>query len=366
MSKYTIHLATADDNAELCALFALPMKGNISLSFSRSPDYFTGSCVQNEITEVYICRNVNNGSACAIFSVGKRRVFRNGNIIFTPYFADLRIDEKARDGRLLLYISKFLNERNIPGDDEAQTIIFSDNSVMLSLIEKQSVRKNSMSMHYYNFTGNYISYILPSQRIGSTAPHLTIRQATIADIPDMQRFLEQEGPKKDFFPYYNFAELTAGNSYYHQLTVNNFYIVLLNDKIYAMAGIWDQSAFKRTLVGNYSGILKTLRPLINIVSKITGGINLPAPGNPFSYVYLHCILITNNNTAVFKQLVDHILSNMPSDSCLLVGLDAADDLCEPLNKYKHTRKIAGKHYLVSSTYRPPKSKRSFYLESARI
>jgi hypothetical protein len=75
VSSYIIKKATADDNEGLCKLCKIPMKGNIMLTFERSPDFFAGSKIQSEDVETYTCFKKNSVEIVGVFSVGKRRVF---------------------------------------------------------------------------------------------------------------------------------------------------------------------------------------------------------------------------------------------------------------------------------------------------
>jgi len=203
MSKnFKLLTATPAYNEAICKLFALPMKGMISLSKERTPDFFAGAKIQNNYPESYIYINEQNNELAVAFSIGRREAYVEGEFTKLQYLSDLRIHPKYRGGSVG-YIA--LNEIFGSGklDVFSQTAVLSDNVAMLKGIEKLNRFCKKRNLAYYNFIGKIVTCILPLPR--KTKPlkpnkQFEIRWATEADIPAMQTYLNAEAPKQSFYP----------------------------------------------------------------------------------------------------------------------------------------------------------------------
>lgn len=368
MSCYLIRRATSDDNAALCALCQIPMKGNIMLTFERSPDFFAGSKIQSEEIETYACVRKASNKISGVFSVGKRRVFYKNEVREIRYLSDLRIHPEIQGLRLVYEIGRFITDNNILADNVAQSIVFAENEVMLRLVEKLDRPAKKMLLLKYFPAGNYISYMVKFSRQKEDDRDIQIKKAGLLDIPQMQALVLKEGPRKEFFPYYDFNQLQ--NDYYAGLSIDHFYLAYKNKELIGIAGIWDQHQIKQTRIYNYSIYYKLLRPFINIFAVLTGGFLLPAKGKVLRYLSIHSILIKNNNFNIFNCLLAAINNDYTNGkfNYFLVGLDEKDDLNKSLYNFSNKRIMKGKHFLVANkeTVDEDLLHSLYYLEAARI
>lgn len=369
MSTYIIEPAAENDNEALCALCSIPMKGNISLSFERFPNFFAGSAIQCEKAEVYVCRRKDDLKINGVFSVGKSRVFYQNKVQEIRYFSDLRIHPEVQGARVLYQITRYITDHNLLEEGFAQTIVFADNNLMLKLIGSLNQRAGKLSIFKYYPAGNYNSYMVKFYRF-TAKDHwdVTVRNAEENDVESMNELIKSNGSTKNFFPFYDFSKLVS--PYYKGLTIDKFYLAISNKEIVGIAGVWDQKAIKQTKVHGYSRLYKIVRPLVNLTAFITGGLKLPRPGTTLNYLTIHSIIIKNNEPIILKKLLQTISNDFVKSGYdyFLTGFDEKDQLNEALSIFKHKRTIKGKHFLVSNKEITDAETLSspYYLETARI
>ena len=369
MSAYIIEPAIANDNEALCALCSIPMKGNISLSFERVPNFFAGSAIQCEKTEVYVCRRKDDRHIYGVFSVGKRRVFYQNKVHYMRYFSDLRIHPNVQGTRLLYQITRYITDHNLLEDSFAQTIVFADNTLMLKLIDSLNQRAGKLSIFKYYPAGNYNSYMVKFSRFKvQNHGDVPIRKANEKDIESMNEFIKTNGSTKNFFPFYDFSHLDT--PYYKGLTIDKFYLATTNEEIIGIAGVWDQKAIKQTKIHGYSKLYSSVRPLVNLSGFITGGLKLPPAGTTLNYLAIHAVIVKDNDPIILKKLLQTVSNDFAKSGYdyFLMGFDAKDQLNNVLSIFRYKRMIKGKHFLVSNKEITEAETLSalYYLETARI
>jgi hypothetical protein len=140
------------------------------------------------------------------------------------------------------------------------------------------------------------------------------------------------------------AELAAYQSL--GLGLDNFYFVR-NAPESACAAIWDQRAFKQTVIRDYSAPLKQARPLANLASRITGGIRLPAVGEILANAYVFNLTASENAGATIRLL--NILLRTAADrkiEMLTLGFASNDRRLSWLRQNFRGREYHSRLYLV--------------------
>ncbi len=371
MKKYTPIPATSEYNKEICELFALPMRGMISLSKERSPDFFSGAGIQNSSPETYIYKDPENGELCAVYSIGKREVYINGEQQKIQYLSDLRIPPKYRGGVLSPLIwDDILTSEQL--GKLVQTAILTDNANMIRSVEKINALGKEKGLPYYHFIGKIVTCILSlprRQKTFQSSGDYEIRYAKEKDIPAMQEFFNKEAPKRQFYPHYEFSELKT-NAYYSDLAIENYILVLKNDVIIGMSGVWNQDNIWRTKIVAYDKKIAILRPFVNLYNYLKGGIHLPKAGSKLRNIYLHTTLIQDDNAAVFESILKYMLDTLPREKYdqLILGLSEFAPCVKALDAFKNKRIMGGNYYLISKypDLVEQFQGKNFYMEVARI
>jgi hypothetical protein len=92
--------------------------------------------------------------------------------------------------------------------------------------------------------------------------------------------------------------------------------------------LWDQNAFKQTVVRGYTGLLKRFRKTINLFSPLGGWPSLPEVGARLNQCFAAFVAIDDDNPVVFAPLLRAVYNEAARRgySYLLLGLAEADPL----------------------------------------
>lgn len=344
--SYAIRPAMPEDNASILDLIArTPQQGLLRLNFERDPDFHAGASVSCEDPDIWVAEHSaapgRPPRVVAVINIGSRAVYLNGAVCRLRYGHDLRIDPAHRGGMLLHRIFRRLRAELLPGE-WMQTVILDGNDASLSTVG--SGRAGMPAYYPHGVIETHLVFTA-GRRHPRPIDGIDVRRARCNDIPLMQAFLDAEGPRRQFFPRYDLGRLQVEDRYYVGLRPDNFLLAFDSDALVGMAGDWDQSAFKRTRVLAYPGVLRWLRRGYNVWGALTGGMRLPATGDCFRYRSLHTVLAMGNDPQVFRALLDHSLADNVDCEALACCFFAGDPLASALQKYRR-RTMRSRHFLV--------------------
>lgn len=361
---YTRPAQAADSDALIELIAATPQSGAVTINFERTPDFFMATKVATQTPDVWVAVERDSQRVAAIFSIGHRDVYVNGERQGVRYGNDLRIHPDFKSGRTLFNLLKCY--RKVMGSDWMQTVILSDNEASLNSIGSG----RSITPTYYDF-GEMTTHMLYLTRPRPSKRHkFNIRKATHNDIELMQHFFERQAKTKQFYPHYDFIKILNGDEYYRGLSISNYYLMFEDNKLVAMAGIWDQSSFKQTRFVAYSKLMSVARLFNNIYSRLFGGLVLPKAGDKLSYVSLHCLLVVNDDEKLFSRLLAYIYNDCLKQryQALVCGLPANDSRQRILEQYR-SKVLRSKHFIASYHDDPRHdfdTTYPLYLEPARL
>ena len=374
-SRFSTRPAQASDSDELIALIsATPQAGAITINFERSPDFFMATNVVTQTPDVWVAIERESERIVAMFSIGQRDVYVNGERQQVRYGNDLRIHPDFKSGRTLFNLLKCY--RQVMGTDWMQTVILSDNNASLNSIGSgRSITPTyfdfgEMTTHMLYLTRPRVMHSQLNRANSSQGNKFNIRRADHNDIDLMQTFFEQQAKTKQFYPHYDFINMLNGDDYYRGLVISNYYLMFAGQELVAMAGIWDQSSFKQTRFVAYSKLMSVVRLLNNAYSRLFGGMQLPKAGDKLSYVSLHSLLVINDDEKLFSRLLQHIYNDCFTQhyQALVCGLPSADERLRILEQYR-SKVLHSKHF-IASYHDDPRHKFDttypLYLEPARL
>ena len=114
-------------------------------------------------------------------------------------------------------------------------------------------------------------------------------------------FLRAEGSRRQFFPALSVddfeTDVTRG------LQADDFLLVSSNGVLAGVCALWDQSAYKQTVIDHYSGVLSTLRPLYNVVASLLRRPRLPPPGSALRTAYASFLTVRDDDPDVLETLL---------------------------------------------------------------
>ncbi len=335
MKDFSIELATREDDPAIRRLLAEnPVPGDVVVTYEREPDYFLGCNAMGRFWQVGVARHNPSGRIAGLACRSTRPMYVNGMREEVGYLSQLRVDRQFRGRWLVAFGMKFARE--LHGDGRVSgyiTTIIANNDVARGIL----VERPRDHHPTYREIGRLdtIAIILRRPRPAEPSPYV-IERGSPDCLEEIVDFLNAEGRRKQFFPAYEVADFQAGTTT-PGFDLNDFFLARRNGKLVGVAALWDQSAYKQTVVRRYSRGLRFGRPFYNAISRIAGGQPLPAIGEAVHYVYASFICTEGNRPEVFAAILRRLYNEAAARgyAYLLVGLDSRDPLLAAAKSYPH-------------------------------
>jgi hypothetical protein len=328
----SVSLAGPADDAAIRLLMRQPMPGRITVTFEREPDFSMGCAVTGEDYRILVARSEEDGIV-GVACRSLRNVFVNGCEQRLGYLGDLRVDDRFRGRWLVSRGFSVLRELHERADVPAYLVAIVDGNreAMGVLVEKR--RKFFPDFHAI---ADYRTLAIDTHRPKPALPcDAQISRAHPQDLPYVARFLRTYGSRRQFFPVWDEHSLAGLSAY--GLRPQDLSIARHGDRIVGVMGLWDQSAYKQTVVKAYSGWLKAIFPLWNSGASLLGRSPLPRPGELLRSVYAALVCIADDDPTVFASLLRDVYNQARTRgfSYLMLGLDARDPLLPLARSYSH-------------------------------
>ncbi|MBI3930363.1 MAG: hypothetical protein HY319_32805 [Armatimonadetes bacterium] len=316
--SYRFSLAGSQDDGEIRRLLAeSPVAGPVELTFEREPSFLESCRVHGPFVQVLVGRNPE-GLLSAVASRSIRSHFVNGIPRAYGYLSGLRVARSQRGQWLLSGGFRYLRE--LHGDGRVPgyiTTITEGNQTAEGVL----VRRARRGFPRYRELARVCTLSLAVRRLRSPA-----RPAARADLGEIVDFLRREGARKQFFPVWSEADfLEEGTT--PGFRPEDFLVLREGGRITAVAGLWDQSSFKQTVVQRYNGVMRLGRRLAG----------LPPPGSPLPIVYGCFVCIEENRPERFRPLLEGLLGRAREGGhrFVVVGFAEGDPLLELARRYRH-------------------------------
>jgi hypothetical protein len=341
--ELAIQFATPADDAAIRQLLRRePMPGRVRVTYQREPEFRLGCEVTGEDCQVLVARHQDSGEIVGVAARSVRYVFINGREQRLGYLGQLRIDPRFR-GRWLVSRGfsqlKQLHERDpLPG--YLASIIDGNREAAGVLVERR--RRIFPEFHgvaEYRTLAIGVARAKPAIGAGITI-------STLDDVSEVASFLRATGSRRQFYPVWNEERLHRLSAL--GLRLDDLRIARRGGEIVGVAGLWDQSAYKQTVVQGYSGWLKTAAPLYNLGAACLGRAALPRPGEKLHSAYLSLVSVAHDDAAVFRALLRELynLAGARGFAYLLAGFDSRDPLFREACEYSHVVYPSRLYYAV--------------------
>ena len=215
-----------------------------------------------------------------------RRVFVNGREQRLGYLGQLRIDPRFR-GRWLVsrgfsQLKQLHDHDPLPGYLAA---IIDGNREATGIL----VRHRRRIFPEFHAVADYRTLAIGVNRAQRPAAgDIQISTPAESELPEIAGFLQTHGSRRQFYPVWTEERLRRLSSL--GLGIADLRIARRGGQIVGIAGLWDQSAYKQTVVHGYSGWLKAAAPLYNLGARLCWGVPLcRAPGNRYTALMLSLV-----------------------------------------------------------------------------
>ena len=328
-------LATAgDDTAIRRILRTNSLPGAVTVTYEREPDYFLGCGTMGRSWEVVVARRQPDGEVVGFGCRAIRPLFVNGRPQQLGYLSQLRVDRPFRGNWLVPRGFRFLHRLH-----QARPA-----PVYLASITEENVDARAVLVdrprHRFPFFREVdrlhtLALIVRSPRPLPAAPYAIFRGSP-ADIEDIVSFLREHGAAKQFFPAYEVDDF-GGSPATRGFNVDDFIVARSHGAIVGVIGLWDQSAYKQTVVQAYPGFLRQARPLYNAGAGLMGMQPLPEAGQAIRSIYASFVCVARNDPRIFQVLLQsaYNLAAQRAYAFLIVGLSVRDPLLAIARRYAH-------------------------------
>jgi hypothetical protein len=323
---FLFRLAGPDDEPELRRLTAsTPMPGAITVTFGREPDYSVGNLGP---CDVLIARHLPTGALAGVLCRARRSAYVNGRAEEVGLIGGVRIAGRFRGNRLL--------ERGLPlfrhigrSDMLHYGAISSENPAA----RRALTERPTPGFPVVRRLGGILTLGMVVRRRGRSLPPAAAARAEPEEIAD---FLARHGPRRQLFPAHHAADLT-GPPAAPGLSLEDFVVLRARHDIAAVAGLWDQRAFKQSVVRAYSPALRRLRPAHDLAARVVGARPLPAVGEEIASAYAALVCVAGDDPRVFAALLRELRRRAAERGLayLMVGLSEDDPLLRTARRSLH-------------------------------
>jgi hypothetical protein len=335
MSRYRFELAGPGDDADLRHVLAnTPMPGRIALTFRREPSFFAASGVDGFVRQIVACRDTESGRIVGFGCRALRRMYVNGESRTIGYLSSMRLLAEHRNQGVVARGYRFF--RDLHGDGETPlylTTIAESNEPAVRILTS-----GRAGLPTYHPAGAYHTIALPVGDHGvAKLAGVEIAPASEPDLTGLIRFLQEWGPRRQFFPCYAESDFADGGTL-QGLNVADVLLARRSGAIIGALAAWDQHTFRQTVVHSYQGLVGWLRPIYNAWAWLRQGARLPPAGKPLCYLTGALPLVANDDVAVFDALLRTLLRRATGGAWrhLIVGIADGDPLLDVLRRHDAT------------------------------
>jgi hypothetical protein len=287
-------VATGADDAEIRRLLREnPTPGQISLSLEREPDYFSDAHLPGEEKQTIIARE--HGRIACMGSCVVRRRFVNGQSQRVGYLGGLRLDS-AYAGRFDIVRRGYEAFRELQADAPADfyfTSIAADNERALRFLER-----GLPGMPQYELLGQFVTVLIRAAHRASA----DLDKECVPQIGDkVVAHLNEHNRLYQLSPTWSVDELGALEML--GLQPQDFLCVQHEGRIVASAALWDQRVYRQTVVRDYSPLLGSARPALNLAARILGRPRLPGIDTILANAFVSHLVAGEDQPTALLQLI---------------------------------------------------------------
>ncbi len=354
--------APADDAGIRSLLRRQSMPGRIQLAFEREPRFVSEGELTGEASLTFIARDDVSGQVVGMASRSVRRAFVNGIPRRIGYLGQLRIDNHYR-GRWLVSRG-FEQIHRLQSEDPVSfhlASIVDDNEEALDILVEHPRRR------FPRFTKvahlQTLAIVVP--RRSPKMQGSPVSTAASDQLADVARFLQAHGSIRQFFPYWTEEGLRRLEPF--GLGVRDIFLATRHGDLAGVMALWDQRAFKQTVVRSYPVWMRRARPMLNALARAC----LPPEGRPLRSAYVALLCVPGDDIDVFRALLRAVLNEARHRNLdhLLIGLDARDPLLQAASEARHipyTSRIYSVEWPDERSDLEPLDQRPVYVDIAML
>lgn len=341
--------AEASDNKALIELTRqTPMEGAVTVYVDRSPDFFTLSKLQGKSFEVFVAEE--DGKIIGCVSTVERDIRYKGREKKQLYGCDLKVHPGARGKKLGKKLAWLFLEKACENE-------------LFEMAEVEVITKNNSSLNIVSWLGDEICpsvhsgmagiyQILPYRKY-SVENSLNIRKAKNSDTGLICSMLEKTYADYEDAPVFSEEWFLSLISAHDSFSIEDILIAERDGSPAAMAGFWDQSRIRRTVVEKMPFSAKITMMGLSLISPFFSMPSLPKEGDSLKYLFLRFPACFNNDIDALSSLLRHKsneIRKMKKYHFIWAGFHEADSMAKMLEgMWKLKMNVNVFHFAVSDS-----------------
>ena len=232
-------------------------------------------------------------------------VYINGEVQRIGYFGELRAEGGLRNRRSLLLGSyRKMREFHEAGDVLFYlTTIIADNSAARRLLEA-----GIGDMPTYRPLEPMITFTIPVLAGSRRRPRQAVATADSTAVSAIAERLASRGARYQFHPAWDAATLQSADRC-RDLSPGDFLLVQDASGLRGCLALWDQRAFKQTVIRGYGGTLRRMRPALNLIAPMLRRPRLPDAGARLESAFLSHVSVATDDAETLVSLVGQACRN---------------------------------------------------------
>ena len=322
------------------------MDGTIRLAFAREPNFYAAAAVEGPVHQAIVARDPE-GRVVGLCSRSTRPLWVDRTPTQVGYLSALRLEEAYRGRRQMLQRG-FDAVRALAQADPATTLhmttIFEDNAPAIRFLGA-----NLEGFPRYRRIGTVRTLALPTWRRQRVPAGLALRPGVDADLPQLAALLHSELRRHPLAPVWTEADL-RDPALCRGLRPSDFTVAERDGRLVGCVALWDQTAYKQSIVMGYEGGLGTFRGLVNLAAPLLNVPRLPAPGEAVPYATLSHLAAEDDDELPLSLALVAYASNRAIGagySWLTLGVGDGDPLGDEVKRHYGAIEVRAALFLVS-------------------
>ncbi len=281
-SRYSFEIVGPEADAALRSILRkTSMEGSVSLSFRREPNFFVADQMGNVESQVMAIRDTTTSDLIGLACRAVRNLYIDGIPRNVGYLSNLRGLPELRRGTLLArgyaYLKRVHQDGKVP---YYLTTIMDENEYASNLLTS---RRGGLPV--YLPWGRIYTYLLPFHTKRRRFQRQGVAKGSHFLLGPAVETLNKFNRRHQFASVYTSQDLLGQTGLLPGFDSANMYAFHSGGEVTATLGIWDQSAFKQSVVTGYSPRYRLLQLVSGLGSRLGLMPRMPRTGEALPLVY---------------------------------------------------------------------------------
>lgn len=308
------------------------MPGGVAIALTHEPSFRDSIEVEGNHPKLIVAEHQDRIAGVALMA--RKPVFIDGEPREVGYLSSLRLAQEVRSSSALARGYQIVRKVH----EADPTVPFYLSTIMA---DNQGAREILTSgragLPFYHPIGSFSTVLIPIIRHRLTLPKgLRILRGDEVGAERILECLHRLGKTRQFFPVYQEEDLVAPHGLLRGLSLHDFYVAVMGERLVGTFACWDQTAFRQTVVTEYSSQMKWVKRGFDFLAGFTRMKPLPREGDYFHSLSAACI--TAEHPEIFESLLRYALNDRrgTGKTFLYVGLASNDPLLPVAEACLHT------------------------------